>query len=531
MTVQEIPEEEREGEDPLLWMIKQISEDKIRFVWPCIVSIIVKAELFDIIPDKEVVEISQKLDSATPKTFNTILNYHEKVKILLHLINSCHDLNAFREYISNRLKEKNKYSREKQETYNEIRQQEQEKRKRMEQHSKSDFVTNDGVQNEIVVLEEELKNASRTQGKLIRDKLINLNKDKDNFRKIIGKIDENISSLEEKIRKLNDQIWKVSLKVSVIGHDLENEYWYFKDDPSKVYIKEFKTNTWRYYSDEESVIELEESLITKGIRERKLYENLRKLKGKLKLKRRKDLKAEEKGKIDSSEKSHDEAHNGSEPHEESKDAVMVEEVKVTETNNGEIHELPQDVEMKGQTDQIDMEITENSDIEDIDWDKHLERAIQYSLKKSEISTRRSGRNRTKKLDTLSIECIVEKLLENEEEYTEAAAELNKAWGPISTREEIKKALLDNPDEETIAKCVQVMEDGYSNPMNYKLLSQVDLNQMEVEEDSKSNKSGENYVMNDKKVDGEFVFYRNNRKIKKFWSSDALKGKLNLSNYR
>jgi len=284
MTIEEIPEEEREGEDPLLWMIKQISKDNIRFVWPCLVSIVIKGEMFDIIADKEINEIAEKLKSATPKTFNVILSYEEKVKILLFLWNSWHDLTAFREYISERLKEKHKYSKEKQETYNEIRQQELEKRKRMEQHSKSDFVLNDCVKNEIVVLEEELKNASRTQGKAIRDKLSSLNKDKDNFRKTIDKIGEKIHGLEAKIKRLNDQIWKVSLRVSIIGRDLENEYWYFKDDLTKVYVKELKTNTWSYYNDEESLIELEESLITKGTRERKLYEGLRKLKGKFGLK-------------------------------------------------------------------------------------------------------------------------------------------------------------------------------------------------------------------------------------------------------
>jgi len=56
----------------------------------------------------------------------------------------------------------------------------------------------------------------------------------------------------------------ISVKVSIIGRDLENEYWYFKDDPSKLYVKNLKTNSWGYYNDEESILELENSLITKG---------------------------------------------------------------------------------------------------------------------------------------------------------------------------------------------------------------------------------------------------------------------------
>jgi hypothetical protein len=34
MAIQEIPEEEREDDDSLLWMIKQLSEEKLKFVWP-----------------------------------------------------------------------------------------------------------------------------------------------------------------------------------------------------------------------------------------------------------------------------------------------------------------------------------------------------------------------------------------------------------------------------------------------------------------------------------------------------------------
>ena len=219
MVIKELPEEESEDGDSLLWMIKQLSEEKLKFVWPFTVSIITT--------DKNLAVIAKKLQRATPKTFNKILTYEEKITILLFLCNYCHELPCFREYIMERLKEKNKYSKEKQETYNEIREQNEEKKKRMEQHSKSDFVLNDDIKNEITILEDELKNATRTQAKAIRDKLLSLTRDKDNYKKTIQSIEEKIQTLEAKIKRLNDQIWKVSLKISVIGRDLNNEYWYF----------------------------------------------------------------------------------------------------------------------------------------------------------------------------------------------------------------------------------------------------------------------------------------------------------------
>ena len=85
MAIQEIPEEEREDDDSLLWMIKQLSEEKLKFVWPCIINIFVHAGLFEYKASQDILNISNILQSATPKTFNTLLTYEEKVKILLFL--------------------------------------------------------------------------------------------------------------------------------------------------------------------------------------------------------------------------------------------------------------------------------------------------------------------------------------------------------------------------------------------------------------------------------------------------------------
>jgi protein-arginine kinase activator protein McsA len=284
MAIKEIPSEEREDDDSLLWMIKQISEDRLKFVWPCLISVFIQAGIFEHATGEEVKDIGMSLQSATPKTFNSLLSYDQKIKILLFLCNSCHDFTAYRDYISERLKEKHKYSKEKQETYTEIRKIEQQKRKHMEEHANSDFVLNEGVKDKIVILEDELKNASRTQAKVIRDELNSLTKEKANYRSTLHKHDEKIELLNSKIARLNDSLFKVSVKVSIIGHDLENEYWFFKDDVSKLYVKDLITGQWSYYSDENSIMELENSLLTKGIKERKLYEGLRKLRGKMRIK-------------------------------------------------------------------------------------------------------------------------------------------------------------------------------------------------------------------------------------------------------
>lgn len=71
MAIAEIPDEQKEDDDPLLWMIKQLSEDKIKFVWPCIISILIQTRHFQEVASEEIAQIAEILQSATPKTFNS----------------------------------------------------------------------------------------------------------------------------------------------------------------------------------------------------------------------------------------------------------------------------------------------------------------------------------------------------------------------------------------------------------------------------------------------------------------------------
>lgn len=81
----------------------------------------------------------------------------------------------------------------------------------------------------------------------------------------------------------------------MVGKDADkNEYWFFNDDPNRIYIKklvirnENKENAeyyWCYYDEEEKFTKLLESCNIKGIREKKLNENLKKIADKLNLKK------------------------------------------------------------------------------------------------------------------------------------------------------------------------------------------------------------------------------------------------------
>jgi hypothetical protein len=51
-------------------------------------------------------------------------------------------------------------------------------------------------------------------------------------------IEEQIEKRQTKIEKLNEQVSKTSIKTSILGKDADkNEYWFFKDQPGKLFIK------------------------------------------------------------------------------------------------------------------------------------------------------------------------------------------------------------------------------------------------------------------------------------------------------
>jgi hypothetical protein len=127
------------------------------------------------------------------------------------------------------------------------------------------------------------------------------------------------------------------------------------------------------------------------------------------------------------------------------------------------------------------------------------------------------------MDTLTLEAIKEKILELEEDYTEAAKSLNKVWAPYSVMDKLKQLLIEAEDEVEVCKLLLTLEEGFSNPMSFKSAEGITLNtNMDVDNESQSYASNKDFTMTNKIIEDDLLFYRNNRKIKKFWSSDALK---------
>jgi Williams-Beuren syndrome DDT (WSD), D-TOX E motif len=140
-----------------------------------------------------------------------------------------------------------------------------------------------------------LGQANRTEAKDLRVKINALHKKKDAYKNQMDEVENKINRVRTKIEGLNDKIFKTSIKTTQLGRDCEkNEYWYFKEEPSKMFVKR-PEGEWFYYENETEINALFVSLNPKGIREKKLIENSKKILDKLKVKRaRKEGEEEDK---------------------------------------------------------------------------------------------------------------------------------------------------------------------------------------------------------------------------------------------
>ena len=112
----------------------------------------------------------------------------------------------------------------------------------------------------------------------------------------------------------------------MLGKDVDrNEYWFFKEEPGKLFLKQIEKPQvnyedeaameevvyvepkvyWFYYDEEEEMEKLIETLNPKGIREKKLQENLKKIADKVKLKKTRKAATVSTAKNTSEEKNQD----------------------------------------------------------------------------------------------------------------------------------------------------------------------------------------------------------------------------------
>lgn len=152
----------------------------------------------------------------------------------------------------------------------------------------------EAILKELEELREKLRMASRTQAKEFRDRICELEAEKNHFTNENSRLEELIKKRQAHIAKLNEKLYKSSIKTTMLGQDAQrSEYWHFKDDCSRIYIRKEEvqaqpdvviddaeqiitdsqqkvTYQWYYYEREEQLDQLIERLNFKGIRERRL---------------------------------------------------------------------------------------------------------------------------------------------------------------------------------------------------------------------------------------------------------------------
>jgi len=85
--------------------------------------------------------------------------------------------------------------------------------------------------------------------------------------------------------------------------------------------------------------------------------------------------------------------------------------------------------------QSQTDIKQDSQVDmDVDSDSKY---IDFSVK---INTRKSNRLSNKKLNSLSLKSIIERLIDIENKYTQTANDLSKSWAPKSAIEQIRHQL-------------------------------------------------------------------------------------------
>lgn len=106
------------------------------------------------------------------------------------------------------------------------------------------FANSEAILAQIDELKKKLEDANRVESKRIQQQINELTNEKNKILREMQKIEEQIEKRQAKIEKLNEQANKMSIKNQVLGKDTErNEYWHFKEEPGKLFVKKFNNIT------------------------------------------------------------------------------------------------------------------------------------------------------------------------------------------------------------------------------------------------------------------------------------------------
>jgi len=228
----------------LIHSIMKLNEDQER-LWTEMVRLLIAhaderhdIDLEGLQDNVYIADLLRKVGALTPQAYTWSLTYKEKVDVLLFLVDTMHDLDSFRQFLNKRLDDKSSLFKQKNDLHAVIKVIEQEKQEAITEFNKNNQDNDEQINKEVEELNEKLLNATRIESRWINQRIHELMKKKNRLQEEILKYDDLIARKQQKIEKIVEAYQSLNIKTCALGQDAHmNEYWYFKDDPTKIFIK------------------------------------------------------------------------------------------------------------------------------------------------------------------------------------------------------------------------------------------------------------------------------------------------------
>ena len=265
-----------------------------------------------------------------------------------------------------------------------------------------------------------------------------------------ARFDELITKKHQKIEKVMEQYHGLNIKTSVLGQDGNmNEYWFFKDDPMRLFVKRLEDNKhyWYFLDREEKFEQFFESLNPRGIREKKLIENLKKVRLSLKMKKSRKQEKEE-----------EEEENALKEDQEMDDGNN------EESKGGDKHHL----------------------FENDDYEQSIIDSVWFNKSMPKRRPARFGRGGNESLpNQITLAQVKTDFLEIEALYSSTMKDLSREWDTPEIRETIIAEIRETDDIEEFYKLLEKVENSFSDPFQVtykKILDQADPAEQAEEKD-------------------------------------------------
>ena len=255
------------------------------------------------------------------------------------------------------------------------------------------------------------------------------------------------------------------------GQDAQlSEYWFFKDEPDRLFIKTAE-DAWLYIDEEDEFNQLLDSLNLKGVREKRLQESLRKLRGAIKMKKSKRTPAKA---DDGDTAMAPEQTSPGKSCEKEQEGEQAEEQASAKQEAGH-SALPESASQKHHLFEDDHY---EQTIVDAVWfsktmPKRRKNATEATMNASVMAGMRSRVTRSagngqdeidqRALAAISLPNLKSQLLDIEQSYSETMANLDREWETPEIRAKVIEEVKEAKDIDELYRLLDRIEMGFADP--------------------------------------------------------------------